>query len=244
MSHEITTMNLIGISIAIIGYIISILEYTKEPIFSIRLIAILFLSTLALVITIWDLHVQENEKRASSHSGTISSSCNTIYPCIIFGGNIIKGSPDGISVVDLTKGFSMGVRERKIGESVIQNDSNNKILIWVDKGQLKASVTIKDRDGKKLAGIIGNEWDTAQKPIIYDRNFDNSGLEVIDAYGQVVFQADLGKPCARVCGVFYNNLGTIIINNSGVLINPSENTKIDPIFVYPSEKHLGERVRK
>ena len=51
MSYEITIMNLIGISIAIIGYIISILEYTKEPILSKRLIAILFLSTLALGIT-------------------------------------------------------------------------------------------------------------------------------------------------------------------------------------------------
>jgi hypothetical protein len=204
------------------------------------------LIVIILIISMANLFQEENikelEKRISANSGEITAKSIAFYPCLTFGGNTVIGKPDGLSIVDLTNGLSFGPQE-KTKNDFHQNESD-KILVWVDNGKLKASAAIKDKEGRILARINGNEWSTAQKPLIYDRNYDDMALEVVDAYQHVILQIEMIGECARVSGVFYNGLGTVFINDNGVFINPSQNISINPIFAYPSEMHFGERILK
>jgi hypothetical protein len=248
---ERAIMNLIGIAIALIGYCISILEYLNTPQFSVRLIILIILSTLALVLTIWNLQKQDREKLISSESGSISSSRDITYPCLTIGGSRIEDrkDPESLNIVEFTEGAGFGgvgfvFGENKRQKSDLLQNEDNKIIVWIDNGQLKVSTTIKDKDGKILARITGNDWDNAQKPLIYDRNFDKRGLEVVDAYCNVVLQVDMNKSCAKVSGVFYVESGkTIVANDKGFHFDVP-GVKINPIFIYPSENHLGERIKK
>jgi hypothetical protein len=240
-------MNLIGIAIALIGYGISILEYIKEPRISKRLIIMIVLSTLALGITVWDLQKQENEKLAHSTSGMISGSSpppswwpfpsnwqlkpkNIDYPCILLGNGLLFSSegPTRLTPIDFGSG---------------------KIDVRTENRQLKVSSIVRDKDSKVVAIINDNEWDVPPQAQIVDRNFDERAFEVIDAYNRTVMQVSMVGECATLSGIFYKEDGSAaVIANGGVYFAPpGEDIPYDiikPIFRYPSDRHLGERINK
>ncbi|VVB64324.1 Uncharacterised protein [uncultured archaeon] len=234
-------MNLIGIALALIGYIIAILEYTKEPRISTRLIIIIALSTLALGITIWDLQKQENEKLALSNTGEISSNLkNVTYPCIYWGITRTENGPGGVSpIVQIV---------------------NDKMYVQVENGKLKISAIVRDESGKIMGDIKDNVFE-AIPPYAPRSRHDDTGWEVLDPYGRVALQVDLIGSCAHIAGIFYSEDGTvafifpnkapwIILQGPKGQINQNitelwmENPNIiTPIFDYRSDKH-GERVKK
>jgi len=178
-----------------------------------------------------DYQDREQEKLASSTSGVISSEIK--YPCVIAGSNFIGIGPNG--EVNLLKLIYLG----SIFDPMLR--------LKMEDGYLKVSATVRDDDGRYLAGIVDNSWDTAVQPLILDKNFDKNAFEVVDSYKKVVLQVSLAGECANVSGVFYGPDGwaTIITNDRITRTIPDKiYNMIEPNFIYPSEKHLGERIKR
>ena len=62
--------------------------------------------------------------------------------------------------------------------------------IWIEDDKLKISSTIPDESEQIIAKLEANEWQVNPNKI-FDRNFDNKGIEVIDDKGDVILQADI-----------------------------------------------------
>ena len=184
------------------------------------------------------------DKLAHSTSGTISGSSPSpswwpfssgwplkpkpiVYPCIVLGNGLLFASGGPARLTPIAFG-------------------SDKIDVWTEEGKLKVSATVRDKDGKIIAIIKGNEWTVPPQAQIVDKNFDDNAFEVIDAYNRVVMQVSMVGECALLSGVFYKEDGSAaIVANGGVYIAPpGESIPYDilkPIFLYPSDRHLGER---
>jgi hypothetical protein len=117
--------------------------------------------------------------------------------------------------------------------------------------QLEVSMLIRDSKGYVVASIERNEWKVAPPPKIFDRNFSKDILEIINDKGQVVLQVRALKNAIQLNGIFYgaNGYGMAVypvhkesVKIRMVMLGPDSNPDIrmDPIFRYPSELHLGE----
>jgi hypothetical protein len=225
-------MNWLALLVPIVSFISSIIAYTFSKQYSKKVRAsLIILAFLLSYFVALNVLQQENYKMTSSTSGEISSVSKDIeYPCILFGsgdGNGITFSSNRTSLIPIGYGNDVPVK------------------VWIENGQLKVSTTVRDKDGKILAIMNANEWNTAKQPQILDRNFDENAVEVIDAYNRVVLQVSMSEKCANIQGIFYNEDGSaFVIFGPGIgMVRPGEkiSAAIDPIFIYPSDRHLGER---
>ncbi|WP_315783057.1 hypothetical protein [Bradyrhizobium sp. SZCCHNPS1003] len=126
-------------------------------------------------------------------------------------------------------------------------------------GELKVSTQIADENGRLIAAIERNEWKVASAPQSWDRNYNESALEVKDDRGHVVLQIRLLPDRLQLQGVWPTGsqgraagLARVVLrkdpDGSGAQFtflpsNPKADMvwpKIEPIFKYPSELHLGE----
>jgi hypothetical protein len=225
-------MNWLALLVPIVTFISAFITYALSKQYSRKTRAILII--LAFIISycgaIYILQDQTN-KLAHSTSGTISSDVR--YPCVIAGTNHFNVGPNGeVNPLSL---FYLGT----IFDPMLR--------LKLEKGYLKVSTIIRDEDGKYLAGIVDNNWDTAAQPLILDKNFDKNAFEVIDSYKKVMLQVSLAGDCANVSGIFYGPGGeaTVIAGDRITRLVPDKTHNIiEPIFVYPSTEHLGERVKK
>jgi hypothetical protein len=181
------------------------------------------------LVTAYTAYNADIDKMYSGASGKIQPNSNSwIYPCITLGGvgTVCSNGPGGL-------GISNG-----------RSNGSDKIVVWVENGQLMISAVVRDKSGSVLATINGNEWDTASRPAIYDRNFDKNAVEVIDNYGKIVLQVNMVGENASVVGVFYGDNGTVLTIARGNITTEEIPLNVDRIFVYPSELHKGERVQR
>jgi hypothetical protein len=128
---------------------------------------------------------------------------------------------------------------------------DNSLIISEDNGHLKVSLLIRDQTGTVVARIIENEWQVSHPPGIFDRNYTNDTLEIINNSGEVFLQIRLLADRVQLNGVFYNSEGY------GIEVYPHPETKgkwrmhilapetkrryeLKPLFKYPSELHFGE----
>jgi tetratricopeptide (TPR) repeat protein len=139
--------------------------------------------------------------------------------------------------------------------NIFKSDKNPYLKVFEDiklkisekDSRLLVSTIIRDSNGLIIAEIINNEWKVSPPPNTFDRNYTNNMLEVRNLKGDVVLQVGLLKDRVQLNGIFYDSIG------NGVVIQPRfehailillgedpPNINIDPIFVYPSEFHLGE----
>jgi len=213
----------------------------KHPVI---VIVIIILFIVFSASQIWQQHIKDME---SSPTGSISSNTkNIIYPCIMFGTSTMVGAPGGFVPMSLNQSGLSIADTRSAGESNPIQSDEDKMIIWIENGKLKISTVVRDKDGKILAKIVGNEFFTMPRPAILDRNYDENSLEVVDVYGNVVLQASLIGSCVKILGIFFDKSGNAIVaDENGFVIYPrSFNAKINPIFVHPCEGHLGERIKK
>lgn len=131
------------------------------------------------------------------------------------------------------------------------------LKVWIEDGQLKISTTIRDETGKIVANIEANEWQVSQnRDLVYDRNFDKKAIEVIDAKGNVILQAQFDGEAVQIAGIFSRGDGwrvavgpaeaVGITEGGGVFVNiPPNGTPpaFKPLFKYPSDEHKGERLK-
>ena len=140
-------------------------------------------------------------------------------------------------------------------DGVIFRDENGDSLLKMTidgKGRLLTSAKVSDLRGNLIVNITDNEWQHQSRPAIWDRNYNDHVLEVLDSHGDVALQVvDLGD-AVSVKGVFACASGSIMMLNSGytgrmeMVFNPQISPGLDkiqkivPVCKYPSDLHLGE----
>lgn len=167
------------------------------------------------------------------------------------------------------------------GQPIFRMFEDNKLVIWIEDGQLKVSTQIRDSHGELIAEIIGDEW-RLRKDNLWDRNYNKNALEVRDTEGDVILQIVLKEDYIQFAAKMYSRDGAgfgigsktftqedIIRHKegSGKIVAASDGPKevtvgnvvgvmevrppgqplglvIEPIFRYPSDLHLGERIIK
>lgn len=131
---------------------------------------------------------------------------------------------------------------------------DNDIIIEIAGDQVKVSTKIRDKEGHIVAEIIKNEW-KVNPDKSWDRNYSKDALEVKDPTGDIILQVRLVKDRVQFQAKLYDTTGRRIgfgkmkgLEGWGGAIEftgqnrPELLLKIQPIFKYPSELHLGEFV--
>ncbi len=129
--------------------------------------------------------------------------------------------------------------------------SGTDLTIVREDGRVKVSILIRDKTGAIVAELIKNEWKVNPNQT-WDRNYSPDALEVIDPTGDVVLQvralldrvqlhAKLYEPNGRAIGIG-KGPGGGIFEVTGPQ-HPVLKLKIERMFVYPSDLHLGETQR-
>lgn len=143
------------------------------------------------------------------------------------------------------------------GEPLLNFLVDNDIIIEIEDNQTKLSTKIRDKNNNIIAEIIKNEWKIKPNNI-WDRNYTNDAIEVIDSSGDVVLQVQLLDDRIRFQGKLYKSDGNRVgfwskgLHSGGTIIRTDNrhpemahkinDFKIKPLFKYPSELHLGEFV--
>ncbi len=138
------------------------------------------------------------------------------------------------------------------GEPIFKIFRDSGISIIKESGQLKVSVKIRNKNGI-IAELIKNEWKVNPNNI-YDRNYSVNALEVKDSIGEIVLQVKHVGDKIQFQGKFYDDdgkgvaLGKDPSGKGGIIEitganHPQLELKIEPIFMYPSELHLGELIK-
>jgi hypothetical protein len=139
------------------------------------------------------------------------------------------------------------------------NMVNLPLALKVTNGGILVSCIFSNIAGKPVAQIFDNEW-VINPNNYFQRNYDKNGLEVIDEDGITRFQIDFRDIYnIKVGGVFADEENIYFIlspdknGNPGLIttgLNYITKEKIKTIaknvpymFVYPSNKHFGERTK-
>jgi hypothetical protein len=128
------------------------------------------------------------------------------------------------------------------------------LLVELVDSALKVSTSIRDKDGNLIAEMIRIEWKVAPPPKTWNRNYTTDALEVRDATGNIVLQVRVLPDRIRLHGEWWRDKSTgvrlvslgpgqraeIAFWRDGIRLQEPE---IKPMFVYPSDTHMGELQR-
>lgn len=230
-------MNLNYLNIILV-FILALIELTKEKYLrgKIRhnwLVLIIIILLASAVSNIFLEKQKEEMEKYSKSSGLISGQLKNksiIYPVLKLGGASLMFTGQSGEPI-----FTIG---------------KDPIKIWIEDGQLKLSTIIRGEDGKIVAALDANEW-KVNPNLIYDRNFDERAVEVIDEKGDVILQVQFDGEGAQFAGIFYLEdgwkvaLGPANDKSGGIIEKRPPNEKLtisfERLFKYPSDSHRGER---
>lgn len=129
---------------------------------------------------------------------------------------------------------------------------DNDITIEVEDDQVKVSTVIRGKNGQIVAQIVKNEWKVNPNNV-WDRNYSKDALEVKDPRGDIVLQVKLVQNRVQFQAKLYDSNGRGVAfgkirgpNGWGGIIeltgssHPHLTLKIQPLFKYPSNLHLGQ----
>jgi hypothetical protein len=130
-------------------------------------------------------------------------------------------------------------------------------------GQIKVSTRVADSAGNLTAEIIRNEWKVLPPPGTWDRNYNDTSLEVKDPKGHIVLQVRIVPNAVQIQGAWplgpeWKPTGVeyVIVRadpagkGAQFVLHPFhpapgvEWPEIKPLFEYPSERHLGELAKQ
>lgn len=203
---------------------------------------IILLALIVVVAQIFVIRAEIREKEVSRYAGvlegkpiTILSARQQVYPKLQLGNS-----------------KSILVWQGPKGEPIMRVFEDTDLTIWIENGALKISTKIRNKKGEMVAELIGNEW-KAKPEKIWDRNYSDNALEVIDDTGDVILQVVLKEALVQFAAKMYSSTGQAVGLGSaedpklgvvGVIeVRPPGQPlelSIEPIFKYPSELHLGE----
>ena len=140
----------------------------------------------------------------------------------------------------------------KPGTPLLKFAEGSALTIEVENDQIKISILIRDKSGTVVAELIKNEW-KVNRNHSWDRNYSKNALEVKDDTGDIVLQIRLVVDKVQLQAKVYDSTGRGVgigkvlgLDGWGGEIeltgpnHPELLLKIDPIFKYPSDSHLGE----
>ncbi len=117
------------------------------------------------------------------------------------------------------------------------------IQISAISGRVSVSAWINDDKGNMVAHIVDNNW-AVNPDNFFDRNFSNYAVEVVDKNQIPMLQVKIESGnYVYIGGLFFYKSGKILVTPKGFFINPSQdmiNGGVETLFVYPSDKHLGQ----
>lgn len=121
--------------------------------------------------------------------------------------------------------------------------------IELKDGKFLTSVEIRNADGEMIAKIVDNQWVVNENKVIArDRNYNAYAFEVIDSDLVPVIQVFFTPQNKMYLGgLFYVPTGRMLVTPNSTILNPSSDDikeNIQPIFLYPSEEHLGAMVNQ
>jgi hypothetical protein len=133
------------------------------------------------------------------------------------------------------------------GQPLFKFFDDSHLTIELENGQLRVSTLIRDKAGKVVGELSKNEW-KVNTTAAYDRNYSKDALEVRDASGDVVIQVRFVGDRVQFQGKFFDKNGRCVTigkvrgadGKMGGAMDFSGQLRVDPIFRYPSERHLGE----
>jgi len=138
----------------------------------------------------------------------------------------------------------------KQGIPLFSFGEDSTLTVVREDGQVKVSTIIRDKAGRVVAELIKNEWKINPQNS-YDRNYTEDALEVKDPSGDIVLQVRALPDRVQLQAKLYNLSGRGfafgkmpgapggIIDFTGPK-NPELRLRIEPIFEYPSDLHLGQ----
>lgn len=228
------------IALIIIALIIAVIGWFKRdsvPPYITIIVVVLLVAFAVIQIVIKVRESKEEDK--SKYSGVLKSQVKTllssdknVYPKLELG--------DGGTI------FSYSGPE---GKPLFKIFEDSHLTILREEGQVKVSLIIRSREGI-VAELINNEWKVNPNKI-FDRNYSRDALEVKDNFGDIVLQVKHVWDRIQFQGKFYDAGGNGVAfvrhpSGEGGLIEkigvnrPELELKIEPIFKYPSDLHLGE----
>ncbi|MCH7875794.1 MAG: hypothetical protein IH965_10905, partial [Gemmatimonadetes bacterium] len=141
------------------------------------------------------------------------------------------------------------------GQPIFKIFDDTHLTVELERNRVQVSTLIRNISGTVVAELIRNEWKVNQNTA-FDRNYSEEALEVRDASGDVVLQIRVKEDRVQFAGKFYDRNGNGVA--LGKVVDKAGNTgggieftgsahrelqmKIEPLFRYPSERHLGEYV--
>jgi hypothetical protein len=240
VGHPGVRFKIMNIILILITFILAIIGWFKRdtiPLYvTIIVVALLILAAVSQIT----IGIQNSrEKGRAKYVGVLQpktkillSVKKNIYPELELG--------DGGAV------FSWRGRE---DEPMFKIFKDSYISILVEDGQLKVSAKLRNKNGV-IAEIIKNEWKVNPNNI-FDRNYSRNALEVKDNTGEIVLQVKNVGNRIQFQGKFYDDdgrgvgLGKHSSGTGGIIEitgtnHPQLELKIEPMFMYPSDLHLGE----
>ena len=232
----------------IIGAFLTILSSFVKKESKISRVVGIILIIIALIIAIIDRSIQRQAERKAALSGLIEPKSNKASDAneiiVFFGTNFAK-----LRGTAFTDG-------RPINPLLPVVGMNYPLVVRLTKEGLLISVEVRSLDKRIVAKLRENEW-VINHNNYFQRNYDKSAIEVIDQDGIPVLQVELINPNSlRLGGVFVSDSNIYIVTDKGYRLIPlsGEQDSLytvlqnEPIpkcwFVYPSDKHLGERVQQ
>lgn len=204
-------------------------------------VLVVLLITIVAVIQTVAATRESREKEAQRFVGKLESPTSHIF--------FARKRPPQLEFGDSGAIF---IYEGPEGASLFSIFEDNSLTIWTETSQIKISTILKNRKGEVIAQLQANEW-IIKKEKAFDRNFTADALEVIDETGDVVLQVRVKEDRIQFQGKFYDSTGRGVAFGKvcgpqgvggGIEFtrpdHPQLKLKIEPIFKYPSELHLGE----
>jgi hypothetical protein len=141
--------------------------------------------------------------------------------------------------------------DAKVIDDVLRAWSNDHFIVEMHNGDVLVSTKIRDDHGNVVGELNKNEWKVAPFPGTWDRNYTNDRLEIIDQRGNVVLQVRVLPGTVQIQGVWQVTISGVLTHfvlaeiPGGATVATCPvieqcRAKIQPIFRYPSERHLGE----
>ena len=222
--------------IAIAGWL-----FGRAPLWS-KIIVLCFIVAVC-VVQILAIRRQEREKEISRYAGVLEGKPITVL------------SPKQAVYPKLQLGNSKAILvwQGPEGQALFKIFEDSDLTIWVENDALKISTKIRNKNGEIVAELVGNEWKTKPERI-WDRNYSDNALEIMDMTGDVILQVVLKEDVVQFAAKMYSSsgqgvglgstedpeLGVVgVIELTGAEHRELE-LRIEPIFEYPSDLHLGE----
>jgi hypothetical protein len=226
--------NYIFILVSVVIGLFQLPKLSFKP-FKVKPFVMLSLSLVLSFLTITEQIRKDKVQKYDGNTGTLNSPVDAPrFPTIAVGSTkfIFAGGYGGLSLFFDTNSFKL----------------------WVKDNKLYADALVFSPDSSIIVRMTTNEFET-NPDHIFDKNFDDSTLEVEDKKGNVVLQFQYKHDEVSVHGFFKK---TINGNTWNVLFYPAPNNQggymelkppgshfdghINPIFKYPSKLHPGERI--